>query len=181
MSVSVKKWEKWFWVRQMGAGLLGGRNCNKGGQGIQAFTGRTRSEWRLTVAGMFVQCMSEKRPPGRKDSFTGQGMGGRRMTGIFSENFKEAFAAGRKRTGQTWVGVVEGGRLSRTLWAMCDDLVFHCVYNWELLWWFEHRDDIINLLHGEWSLSELRTKQRDSLGASARKQGKIMWLEPKEC
>lgn len=38
---------KLFWVRQMGTVLLGKKNCGKGGQGIQAFMGRIRSEQRL--------------------------------------------------------------------------------------------------------------------------------------
>lgn len=65
---------------------------------------------------------------------------------------------------------MEGGRSSRTVWAM-----------WWLLRCFEHRDDVLNLSPREWSLSWLRKKQRDSSGAFARRQGKIMWPEPKEC
>lgn len=78
--------------RQMGTGLLGGRSCNKGGRGYRLlWEGWDLSE-DLKVARMLAQLISEKSPPGRKDCFTGQGMGGG-MTGICFENLKEALAA----------------------------------------------------------------------------------------
>lgn len=47
MSISVKKMKKWLRIRQMGAGLLGGRNFNREGQEMQAFIRGVRFEQRL--------------------------------------------------------------------------------------------------------------------------------------
>lgn len=117
--------KKWFWVRQMGTGLLRKKNCDKGGQGIQASMGRIRSEQRLEGGRMLAQCISERSTPGRKDHFTEQGLGGRRMTGVCAENLREGgpccwWGVSWEKEGlgrQEWEWY-KGGRSDKILWSI---------------------------------------------------------------